>query len=41
MGEFEYEKVFKAWKWDIPKQYNIAVDVIDKHASSKNKNKVQ
>jgi acetyl-CoA synthetase len=40
MGEFEYEKIYKAWKWSIPKKYNIGVDVIDKHAASKNKNKV-
>jgi acetyl-CoA synthetase len=40
MGEFEYEKTYKAWKWDIPKKYNIGVDVIDKHVTSKNKNKV-
>ena len=40
MGEFEYEKTYKAWKWDVPKKYNIGVDVIDKHAGSKNKNKV-
>jgi acetyl-CoA synthetase len=40
MGEFEYEKTYKAWKWDIQKKYNIAADVIDKHASSKNRNKV-
>ncbi len=40
MGELEYEKIYKAWKWDIPKKYNIGVDVIDKHTTSKNKNKV-
>ena len=40
MGEFEYEKTYKAWKWDIPKKYNIGADVVDKHASSKNRNKV-
>jgi acetyl-CoA synthetase len=40
MGEFEYEKTYKAWKWDIPKKYNIGVDVVDKHAASKNRNKI-
>jgi acetyl-CoA synthetase len=40
MGAFEYEKTYKAWKWDIPKKYNIGADVVDKHASSKNRNKV-
>jgi hypothetical protein len=40
MGEFEYEKAYAAWKWNIPKNYNIGADIIDKHATSKNKNKV-
>jgi acetyl-CoA synthetase len=40
MGEFEYEKIYKQWKWDIPKKYNIGADVIDKHAASKNRNKI-
>jgi acetyl-CoA synthetase len=40
MGEFEYEKTYKQWKWNIPKNYNIGVDVVDKHATSKNKNKI-
>ena len=40
MGEFNYEKEFKNWKWNIPKMYNIGVDVVDKHADSTNRNKV-
>jgi acetyl-CoA synthetase len=40
MGDFEYEKECKKWKWDIPRKYNIGVDVVDKHAASKNRNKV-
>jgi len=40
MGEFDYEKTYKAWKWDIPKKYNIGTDVVDKHTDSKNRNKV-
>ena len=40
MGEFNYEKEFKKWKWSIPESYNIGVDVVDKHAESKSKNKV-
>jgi acetyl-CoA synthetase len=40
MGDFEYEKTYKQWKWDIPKKYNIGVDVVDKHVASKNRNKV-
>ena len=40
MGELDYEKEFNDWKWDIPKDYNIGVDVVDKHADSKSRNKV-
>lgn len=40
MGEFNYEKEYKNWKWDIPERYNIGYDVVDKHAISKNRNKV-
>ncbi|MBN1280054.1 MAG: acyl-CoA synthetase [Candidatus Thermoplasmatota archaeon] len=40
MGEFDYTQACKHWKWNIPKQYNIGADVVDKHASSKNRNKV-
>ncbi len=40
MGEFEYDTIYKAWKWEIPKNYNIGMDVIDKHTKTKNKNKV-
>jgi len=40
MGEFNYEKEFKNWKWNIPKMYNIGADVVDKHADSNNRNKV-
>jgi len=40
MGEFNYEKEFKSWKWDIPKEYNIGVDVVDKHTLTKKKNKI-
>lgn len=40
MVEFEYEKTYKDWKWDIPRKYNIGADVVDKHAASRNRNKV-
>jgi acetyl-CoA synthetase len=40
MGEFNYEKEYKKWKWDIPTNYNIGADVIDKHVTTKKKNKV-
>ncbi|MCX6665406.1 MAG: acyl-CoA synthetase [Euryarchaeota archaeon] len=40
MGELQYEKEYQSWKWKIPKKYNIGADVVDKHADSKNRNKV-
>ncbi|MGF3584613.1 MAG: acyl-CoA synthetase [Thermoplasmatota archaeon] len=40
MGEFNYEKEFKSWKWDIPENYNIGYDVCDKHAEGKKKDKI-
>jgi benzoate-CoA ligase family protein len=40
MGEFNYEKEYENWKWNIPQNYNIGVDVVDKHTKGKNKNKV-
>jgi len=40
MGEFNYEKEFNSWKWDIPKNYNIGYDVCDKHAQGKKKDKI-
>ncbi len=40
MGEFTYEKEYQKWKWDIPNQYNIGYDCVDKHVDSKKGNKV-
>jgi acyl-coenzyme A synthetase/AMP-(fatty) acid ligase len=40
MGEFNYEKEYKKWKWNIPEKYNIGYDIVDKHAASKNRNKI-
>jgi acetyl-CoA synthetase len=40
MGEFNYKNEFKNWKWNIPEEYNIGYDVVDKHANSKNKEKI-
>jgi len=40
MGELNYEKEYKSWKWNVPKNYNIGYDACDKHAEGKNKNKV-
>ena len=40
MGEFDYEKEYKSWKWNIPKKYNIGYDCVDKHTETNKKNKV-
>ncbi|MCK4349003.1 MAG: acyl-CoA synthetase, partial [Thermoplasmatales archaeon] len=40
MGEFNYQKEFDNWKWDIPEEYNIGYDIVDKHAEGKNKDKL-
>ncbi len=40
MGDFNYEKEYKSWKWNIPEGYNIGIDVVDKHTMTNKKNKV-
>jgi len=40
MGEINYEKEYKNWKWKIPDDYNIGFDCIDKHTETEKKNKV-
>ncbi len=40
MGEFNYEKDFKNWKWNIPEIYNIGYDCVDKHTNTDKKNKI-
>jgi len=40
MGEFDYEKEYSNWKWDIPEEYNIGYDCVDKHTKTNKKNKV-
>ncbi|RLF53651.1 MAG: acyl-CoA synthetase [Thermoplasmata archaeon] len=40
MGEFNYEKVYNSWKWDIPDDYNIGYDCVDKHTETEKKNKI-
>jgi acetyl-CoA synthetase len=40
MGVFDYEKVFQSWKWNIPNDYNIGYDCVDKHTDTKKKNKI-
>jgi benzoate-CoA ligase family protein len=40
MGEFNYEKEYKNWKWNITNDYNIGYDCIDKHTDTEKKNKI-
>ena len=40
MRELDYNKEFDNWKWEIPDNYNLGVDIVDKHANSKNKDKI-
>jgi len=40
MGEFNYEKEFHNWRWDIPDNYNIGYDCVDKHTETNKKNKI-
>jgi len=40
MGEFNYEKEYRNWKWNIPKKYNIGYDCVDKHTETNKRNKV-
>jgi len=40
MGELDYKKEWSNWKWDIPDEYNIGYDVVDKHTETGKKNKI-
>jgi acetyl-CoA synthetase len=40
MGEFNYEKEFHNWRWNIPTHYNIGYDCVDKHTKTNKKNKI-
>lgn len=40
MGEIDYKKEWSNWRWDIPNEYNIGYDVVDKHAKTDKKNKI-
>jgi len=40
MGELDYKKEWSNWKWDIPSEYNIGYDVVDKHVATDKKNKI-
>jgi len=40
MGEFNYQKEFNSWKWNIPDDHNIGYDCVDKHCETNKKNKV-
>lgn len=35
--EDRYEKIYREFQWSIPEQYNIAVDICDRHAASDEK----
>lgn len=30
--DFNYERVYEGWRWDIPERYNIGCDCVDKNA---------
>ena len=40
MGDYDYNKEYKNWKWKIPDDLNIGHDCVDKHAETDKKNKV-
>ena len=40
MGKFDYIKECENWSWDIPENYNIGYDCVDKHTLTDKKNKV-
>jgi benzoate-CoA ligase family protein len=40
MGELNYKKEYDNWKWNIPDDYNIGFDCVDKHAETDKKNKI-
>jgi len=40
MGEFNYKKEYDNWKWNIPDDYNIGFDCVDKHVETDKKNKI-
>jgi acyl-coenzyme A synthetase/AMP-(fatty) acid ligase len=40
MGEFNYEKEYHNWRWNIPDNYNIGYDCVDKHTKTNKKNKI-
>ncbi len=40
MGEIDYKKEWNNWRWDIPNEYNIGYDVVDKHTKADKKNKI-
>ena len=34
---FDYEKVYKEFKWDVPEYYNFGFDVVDRRADDRTK----
>ncbi|OYT45780.1 acyl-CoA synthetase [Thermoplasmatales archaeon ex4484_6] len=41
MGDFDYFREYREWKWNIPEYYNMGYDAVDKHVDDPDKkNKV-
>ncbi|MCK5397992.1 MAG: acyl-CoA synthetase, partial [Thermoplasmata archaeon] len=40
MTGFDYDKEYKEWKWNIPEQFNMGVDCVDKHVAAGNGDRV-
>ncbi|MCK5024072.1 MAG: acyl-CoA synthetase [Thermoplasmata archaeon] len=34
MTGFDYDKEYKEWKWNVPEQFNMGVDCVDKHVAA-------
>jgi len=40
MGDYNYDKEYNKWKWNITDSLNIGYDCVDKHAETDKKNKI-
>lgn len=38
-GEFDYDKTYGEWKWELPERFNMGIDCVDKHVDKGNGNK--
>ena len=34
MGDFNYDREYKNWRWEIPEKYNMGYDCVDKHINN-------